>query len=230
MKYSVLTHKECVIFSSLGLIHKNEKLGQLLVFSGAQKTLQIWPYPQLRSCLIAFSVFLTSVFQQPLFNFFQCPKCVLLTSSLFQDNSLRQPWSTPHPGQPHLFFKAGLKHHLCCNALPWRTSPPLLKLLLEQHEISFFHFLSTQVTCKLSDAKSCVSCSLQHPTPSGTIIGGAVCVLSNIQLFVSTWTVAHQAPPSVGFPKLEYWSGLPFPSPGIFSNQGLNLCLYHLLH
>ena len=30
-------------------------------------------------------------------------------------------------------------------------------------------------------------------------------------------------------PRLEYWSGLPFPSPGIFLTQGLNLCLYHLL-
>ena len=28
------------------------------------------------------------------------------------------------------------------------------------------------------------------------------------------WTVAHQAPLSVGFPRQEYWSGLPFPSPG----------------
>lgn len=35
-KYSVLTHKECVVFTSLGLlIYKNEKLGQLLIFSGA---------------------------------------------------------------------------------------------------------------------------------------------------------------------------------------------------
>ena len=29
------------------------------------------------------------------------------------------------------------------------------------------------------------------------------------------WTVAHQAPPSMGFSRQEYWSGLPFPSPGI---------------
>ena len=28
------------------------------------------------------------------------------------------------------------------------------------------------------------------------------------------WTVAHQAPPSMGFSRQEYWSGLPFPSPG----------------
>ena len=31
---------------------------------------------------------------------------------------------------------------------------------------------------------------------------------------MSPWTVAHQASLSMGFPRLEYWSGLPFPSPG----------------
>ena len=38
-------------------------------------------------------------------------------------------------------------------------------------------------------------------------------VLSHIQLFATPWTVAHQAPLSVGFPRQEYRSGLPFPSP-----------------
>ena len=38
--------------------------------------------------------------------------------------------------------------------------------------------------------------------------------LSRVQLFVTPWTVAHQAPPSMGFSRQEYWSGLPFPSPG----------------
>ena len=37
--------------------------------------------------------------------------------------------------------------------------------------------------------------------------------LSHIRLFVTLWTVAHQAPPSTGFSRQEYWSGLPFPSP-----------------
>ena len=37
--------------------------------------------------------------------------------------------------------------------------------------------------------------------------------LSCVQLFVTPWTVAYQAPPSVGFSRQEYWSGLPFPSP-----------------
>ena len=35
-------------------------------------------------------------------------------------------------------------------------------------------------------------------------------------LFVTLWTVACRAPPSVGFSRQEYWSGLPFPSPGDF--------------
>ena len=39
------------------------------------------------------------------------------------------------------------------------------------------------------------------------------------------WTVAHQAPLSVGFPKQEYWSGLPFPFQGIFLTQELNSSL-----
>ena len=50
------------------------------------------------------------------------------------------------------------------------------------------------------------------------------CVLSHFscfQLFVTLWTVAHQAPLSVGFSRQEYWSGLPFPSPGDLPNLGI---------
>ena len=35
------------------------------------------------------------------------------------------------------------------------------------------------------------------------------------------WTVAHQAPPSMGFSRQEYWSGVPFPSPGDLPNPGI---------
>ena len=38
--------------------------------------------------------------------------------------------------------------------------------------------------------------------------------LSHVQLFVTPWTVAHQAPLTMGFSRQEYWSRLPFPSPG----------------
>ena len=39
--------------------------------------------------------------------------------------------------------------------------------------------------------------------------------------FVTPWTVAHQSPPSVGFPRQEYWSGLPFPPPGDLPDPGI---------
>ena len=35
------------------------------------------------------------------------------------------------------------------------------------------------------------------------------------------WTVAHQAPPSMGFSRQEYWTGLPFPSPGDLPDPGI---------
>ena len=38
-------------------------------------------------------------------------------------------------------------------------------------------------------------------------------LLSRVWLFVNPWTAAYQAPPSMGFPRQEYWSGLPLPSP-----------------
>src|SRR5574341_473485 len=37
--------------------------------------------------------------------------------------------------------------------------------------------------------------------------------LSHVRLFVTQWTAAHQAPPSLGFSRQGHWSGLPFPSP-----------------
>ena len=43
--------------------------------------------------------------------------------------------------------------------------------------------------------------------------------LSHIRLFVTPWTVAYQAPPSMEFSRQEYWSGLPSPSPQL---QGIN--------
>ena len=45
--------------------------------------------------------------------------------------------------------------------------------------------------------------------------------LSRVRLFVTPWTVAHQAPLSMGFSRQEYWSGLPFPSPGDLPDPGI---------
>ena len=45
--------------------------------------------------------------------------------------------------------------------------------------------------------------------------------LSCVRLFVTTWTVPHQAPLSMGFSRQEYWSGLSFPSPGDLPDPGI---------
>ena len=45
--------------------------------------------------------------------------------------------------------------------------------------------------------------------------------LSRVQLFVTPWTIAYQAPLSMGFSRQEYWSGLPFPSPGDLPDPGI---------
>ena len=45
--------------------------------------------------------------------------------------------------------------------------------------------------------------------------------LSRVQLLATPWTVAHQAPPSMGFSRQEYWSGLPFPAPGDLPDPGI---------
>ena len=52
----------------------------------------------------------------------------------------------------------------------------------------------------------------------------ACCLLSHfscVQLFATLWTVAHQAPLSMGFSRQEYWDGLPFPSLGNLPNPGI---------
>ena len=46
-------------------------------------------------------------------------------------------------------------------------------------------------------------------------------LLSRVQLFATLWTVAYQAPLSMGFSRQEYWSGLPFPPPVCLPSTGI---------
>ena len=64
----------------------------------------------------------------------------------------------------------------------------------------------------------------QYPISSDNLYPGGTCVLSHfsrVQLFVTPWTVARQAPLSMGFPRQEYWSGLLFPPPGDLPDPGI---------
>ena len=45
--------------------------------------------------------------------------------------------------------------------------------------------------------------------------------LSRVRLFATPWTLAYQAPPSLGFSRQDYWTGVPFPSPGDLPNPGI---------
>ena len=70
-----------------------------------------------------------------------------------------------------------------------------------------------------------------HPTISFSVIHFFPCLqsflvskvksLSRVRLFVTPWTVAYQAPLSMGFSRQEYWSGLPFPSPWNLPDPGI---------
>ena len=55
---------------------------------------------------------------------------------------------------------------------------------------------------------------LRTPFLYHTVYGLMCQQLSRVQLFITPWTVAHQAPLSMRFSRQEYGSGLPFPSPG----------------
>ena len=79
-----------------------------------------------------------------------------------------------------------------------------------------------------SGRKSCINQNIP-PGLSETGPNTLICVLrepqslllSRVQLFAAPGTVAHQAPLSMGFSRQEYWSGLPWPSPGDFPNPGI---------
>ena len=48
-----------------------------------------------------------------------------------------------------------------------------------------------------------------------------LCMLSHVRLFATSWAVTHQPPLSIAFPRQEYWTGLPFPSPGDLPHPGI---------
>jgi len=53
--------------------------------------------------------------------------------------------------------------------------------------------------------------------------------LSRVWLLATPWTAAHQAPPSMGFSRQEYWSGVPLPSPDIVLGQSIVTILFNVV-
>ena len=65
---------------------------------------------------------------------------------------------------------------------------------------------------------------IKSTSPGQRWAGSRACMLSrfsHVRFFVTPWTVAHQAPLSMGFSRQEHWGGLPFPFPGDLPNPGI---------
>ena len=65
--------------------------------------------------------------------------------------------------------------------------------------------------------------NIKPPSPMPSFFPVHAFMLSHIQPFATPWTIACQAPLSMGFPKQGYWSGLPFPLPGDLPDPGIEL-------
>ena len=88
-------------------------------------------------------------------------------------------------------------------------------------ETSFFACVSMQLLPPLAARRGTLS-SLPTKYPSSIVtLKVKVNSLSRVWLFAALWTVTYQAPLSMEFSRQEYWSGLPFPSPGDLPDPGI---------
>ena len=110
------------------------------------------------------------------------------------------------------------------------------KYLCTQHRGTSVHKTNTAAAAAAKSLQSCPTlCNPIDSSPPGSPVPGIfqartlewvamsfssawkwrvkVKLLSRVRLFTTPWTTAHQAPPSMGFSRQEYWSGSPLPSP-----------------
>ena len=132
-----------------------------------------------------------------------------------------------HPWSPYLLMYItlhSLQHDLTCILSDFSPNPPMMWPLLLPHVRwgnwgleRFISQLSQWLSCGLNRESMFWTAPLYHPGQNHSIPKLVLCVLSHfscVQLFVTPWTVASQAPLSMGFSGQEYWSGLPGPPPG----------------
>ena len=142
------------------------------------------------------------------------------------------------PELPLLLCKGSAKNYGTCFlrfSLFCSPPPPLLDLLLPAFLWPFSYLILTpssvrkapwrarwnQITPVLSGlAASHYSSAFLEGEIKYTVVLCAYQSFGHVRLFVTPWTVAHQAPLSMGFLRQNYWSGWPFPSPGNLPNPG----------
>ena len=104
-----------------------------------------------------------------------------------------------------------------CN--PMDCSPPgsSVQGILQAAMLEWVAMPSSRGSSQPRD-QTCVSCTAGRFFTTEPPKRKKVKSLSRVRLFATPWTVAYQVPPSMGFSRQEYWSGLPFPSPGDLPN------------
>ena len=85
------------------------------------------------------------------------------------------------------------------------------------HILIRFYFL---ISC-FNVTPSCYSLSVSSVCVCVCVCARVLSCFSRDQLFAAPWTIAHQAPLSMGFSRQEYWSGLPRPPPGDLPDPGI---------
>ena len=118
--------------------------------------------------------------------------------------------------------KAGLKLNI--QKMKIMVSGPITSWQIERRKVEVvtdFIFLGSKITG---------DCDCSHGIKRRLLLGrkamtklGEVKWLSRVRLFAIPRTIARQAPPSMGFSRQEYWSGLPSPSPGDLPDPGIEL-------
>ena len=101
-----------------------------------------------------------------------------------------------------------------------RRRPPSFSFFSRAKEFTSLYMVKPRQSGHNENEQNLVTYA-KNGKSSQILVWSEVKSFSRVQLFATPWTVAHQAPPSMEFSRQEYWSGLPFPSPGDLPNPGI---------
>ena len=103
--------------------------------------------------------------------------------------------------------------------IPWRKKWQSIQVFLPGK----FHGLRNLVGYSPQSSKKSDISEHTHTRYSQYIYGGSGLVAKLCPTLVTPWTIAHQAPLSMEFPRQKYWRNLPFPAPGDLPDTGIKL-------
>ena len=118
-------------------------------------------------------------------------------------------WVVFHCILYHIFIHSSVCEHLnCFHVLAIVSTAAVKKLVFQIQGQRFGLRFRVRVPTQWGNG---------DPRKSNAVLS----CFSHVWLFSTPWTVTHQAPLAMGFPRQEYWGGLPFPPPGDLPNPGI---------